>query len=119
MTDLAPGDRVVLVFMPSCGGCLPCMEGRPALCEPGAASNGAGTLLGNFVYNTVTTFYVGEKIMIQMPTWFFPSGAGPWAVSGKGLTHGEPNPTATFRFAGSASIPNSRSGDARWKKCST
>jgi hypothetical protein len=62
-------------------------------------NNGAGTLLGNFVYNTVTTFYVGEKIMIQMPTWFFPSGAGPWAVSGKGLTHGEPNPTATFRFA--------------------
>jgi hypothetical protein len=62
-------------------------------------NNGAGTLLGNFVYNTVTTFYVGEKIMIQMPTWFFPSGAGPWSVSGKGLTHGEPNPTATFRFA--------------------
>ena len=46
VTDLAPGDRVVMVFMPSCGGCLPCQEGRPALCEPGAASNGAGTLLG-------------------------------------------------------------------------
>ena len=45
VTDLTPGDHVVLVFMPSCGGCMPCMEGRPALCEPGAASNGAGTLL--------------------------------------------------------------------------
>ena len=45
VTDLKPGDRVALVFMPSCGGCLPCMEGAPALCEPGAASNGAGTLL--------------------------------------------------------------------------
>lgn len=45
VTDLVPGDRVVLVFMPSCGCCMPCMEGRPALCEPGAASNGAGTLL--------------------------------------------------------------------------
>jgi alcohol dehydrogenase len=44
--DLAPGDRVIMVFVPSCGGCLPCQEGRPALCEPGAASNGAGTLLG-------------------------------------------------------------------------
>ena len=44
--DLAVGDRVVMVFMPSCGGCLPCQEGRPSLCEPGAASNGAGTLLG-------------------------------------------------------------------------
>ena len=43
--DLQPGDRVIMVFMPSCGGCLPCAEGRPALCEPGAASNGAGTLL--------------------------------------------------------------------------
>ncbi len=45
--DLAPGDRVVLIFMPSCGGCLPCQEGRPALCEPGAAANGAGALLGD------------------------------------------------------------------------
>lgn len=44
--DLAPGDRLVLVFMPSCGFCMPCMEGRPALCEPGAMSNGQGTLLG-------------------------------------------------------------------------
>ena len=43
--DLARGDPVVLVFVPSCGHCLPCMEGRPALCEPGAAANGAGTLL--------------------------------------------------------------------------
>jgi alcohol dehydrogenase len=46
VTDLRPGDRVVMVFMPSCGVCLPCAEGRPALCEPGAASNGVGTLLG-------------------------------------------------------------------------
>jgi alcohol dehydrogenase len=46
VTDLVPGDRVVMVFMPSCGGCLPCAEGRPALCEPGAASNGVGVLLG-------------------------------------------------------------------------
>jgi alcohol dehydrogenase len=44
--DLAPGDHVVMVFMPTCGQCLPCAEGRPALCEPGAAANLAGTLLG-------------------------------------------------------------------------
>lgn len=44
--DLAPGDHVVMVFVPSCGHCVPCSEGRPALCEPGAASNTAGTLLG-------------------------------------------------------------------------
>jgi alcohol dehydrogenase len=45
VTDLKSGDQVVLAFVPSCGSCLPCMEGRPALCEPGARANGAGTLL--------------------------------------------------------------------------
>ena len=43
--ELKPGDHVVLVFVPSCGHCEPCTEGRPALCEPGAAANTAGTLL--------------------------------------------------------------------------
>lgn len=43
--DLTPGDHVVMVFMPSCGHCGPCAEGRPALCEPGAAANGKGELL--------------------------------------------------------------------------
>jgi alcohol dehydrogenase len=43
--DLSVGDHVVMVFVPSCGCCLPCAEGRPALCEPGAKANGAGTLL--------------------------------------------------------------------------
>ena len=46
VVDLRPGDHVVMVFVPSCGHCVPCMEGRPALCEPGAAANTAGTLLG-------------------------------------------------------------------------
>lgn len=45
VTDLEIGDHVVMVFMPSCGHCIPCAEGRPALCEPGAVANGAGTLL--------------------------------------------------------------------------
>jgi alcohol dehydrogenase len=46
VTDLVRGDPVALVFVPSCGHCLPCLEGRPALCEPGAAANAAGTLVG-------------------------------------------------------------------------
>jgi alcohol dehydrogenase len=45
VSDLKRGDHVVLVFVPSCGHCNPCAEGRPALCEPGAAANAAGTLL--------------------------------------------------------------------------
>lgn len=45
VTDLEVGDHVVMVFMPSCGHCVPCAEGRPALCEKGAAANGEGRLL--------------------------------------------------------------------------
>src|SRR5436190_22857760 len=44
-SDLKVGDHVVLVFIPSCGHCNPCAEGRPALCEPGAVANTAGTLM--------------------------------------------------------------------------
>lgn len=45
VTDLQRGDHVVASFVPSCGVCGPCVAGRPALCEPGLASNTAGTLL--------------------------------------------------------------------------
>jgi hypothetical protein len=62
-------------------------------------NDGAGTIIGKFVYNTVTTLFVGEKIMIQRPTWFFPAGAGPFSESARFTTHGEPDPMATFRFA--------------------
>ncbi|MDU1689871.1 MAG: zinc-dependent alcohol dehydrogenase family protein [Bradyrhizobium sp.] len=43
--DLVRGDHVVCVFVPSCGHCAPCAQGRPALCEPGAEHNGKGDLL--------------------------------------------------------------------------
>jgi alcohol dehydrogenase len=43
--DLKPDDHVVFSFVPLCGHCLPCATGRPALCEPGAQANIAGTLL--------------------------------------------------------------------------
>jgi Zn-dependent alcohol dehydrogenases, class III len=45
VTDLQRGDHVVASFVPSCGVCAPCVAQRPALCEPGLASNTAGTLL--------------------------------------------------------------------------
>jgi len=43
--DLAVGDHVVMSFLPVCGVCGPCSEGRAALCEPGHAANARGTLL--------------------------------------------------------------------------
>jgi hypothetical protein len=61
-------------------------------------SGNESAILADLIYNSVTSLIVGEKIMIEMPTFWFPSGAG---VS-PGLTvsnHGEPDPTATFRFA--------------------
>jgi Zn-dependent alcohol dehydrogenase len=45
VTDLTPGDHVAFSFVPTCGHCIPCSTGRPALCEPGAAANAKGTLL--------------------------------------------------------------------------
>jgi alcohol dehydrogenase len=43
--DVRRGAHVVLAFVPSCGHCPECATGRPALCIPGAAANGAGHLL--------------------------------------------------------------------------
>ncbi|TCT05140.1 zinc-dependent alcohol dehydrogenase family protein [Aquabacter spiritensis] len=45
VADLRPGDHVVMSFTPTCGQCLPCLDGRAQLCAPGQAANGAGTLL--------------------------------------------------------------------------
>jgi alcohol dehydrogenase len=45
VTSLRRGDHVVASFVPSCGHCIPCATGRPALCEPGFKANSAGTLL--------------------------------------------------------------------------
>jgi alcohol dehydrogenase len=45
VTDLSVDDQVVMTFVPACGHCVPCAEGRPALCEPAAATNGRGVLL--------------------------------------------------------------------------
>ncbi|WP_329791650.1 zinc-binding dehydrogenase [Lentzea sp. DG1S-22] len=44
--EFAPGDHVVLSFVPACGACRRCASGRQALCEPGAVANRDGTLLG-------------------------------------------------------------------------
>lgn len=46
VTEVRPGQRVVLTFLPRCGHCAACATDGLAPCEPGSAANGAGTLLG-------------------------------------------------------------------------
>lgn len=42
---LSVGDHVVFSFVPVCGCCMPCMTGRPALCETGVTANNKGVLM--------------------------------------------------------------------------
>ncbi len=45
VTQLSPGDQVVLVYQAQCGACPCCVAGDAHLCEPGLAANRAGSLL--------------------------------------------------------------------------
>jgi S-(hydroxymethyl)glutathione dehydrogenase / alcohol dehydrogenase len=42
---LAPGDHVVLCFVPACGVCEACLSGRRTLCQPAGSNSVAGTLM--------------------------------------------------------------------------
>lgn len=46
VTDVAPGDRVVMTFLPRCGRCAGCRTDGRLPCEVGTAANNAGTLVG-------------------------------------------------------------------------
>lgn len=45
VTDLEPGQRVVMAFLPRCGECAGCLTDGRLPCEPGTVANGKGTLL--------------------------------------------------------------------------
>lgn len=64
-----------------------------------ASCEASSTFLSELIYNSVSTLLVGEKTMIEMPTFWFPSGAGVTPGNGSVTNHGEPDPMATFRFA--------------------
>ncbi len=49
VNDIKVDDHVVFSFVPGCGHCQFCAVGRPALCENGAKTNMAGTLLNGSV----------------------------------------------------------------------
>src|SRR5258706_95255 len=46
VTTVAPGDHVVLSWVPACGKCRYCESGRPTLCATAAPALLAGTLVG-------------------------------------------------------------------------
>jgi hypothetical protein len=68
----------------------------------------ASTVLSELIYNSVTTLLVGEKIMIETPTFYFPAGAGVSPGNGVVSNHGNPDPMATFRFAEPVRIDSSQ-----------
>jgi Zn-dependent alcohol dehydrogenase len=45
VVHVAPGDRVVLCMIPSCGACSACRGGRPTLCGPAGEAGVRGTLM--------------------------------------------------------------------------
>jgi alcohol dehydrogenase len=45
VAGIAPGDDVVLVYLPQCGECVRCRGGEAWLCDVGAAANQKGELL--------------------------------------------------------------------------
>jgi hypothetical protein len=76
----------------------------PTQVPAGAPADYASQILSELIYNSVTTLLVGEKIMVEAPTYLFPSGAGVSPGNGTITNHGEPDPMATFRFATSVNI---------------
>jgi hypothetical protein len=56
-------------------------------------------ILAELIYDSVTALIVGDKVMIEMPTFWFPSGAGVTFGDITISNHGHPDPMATFRFA--------------------
>jgi hypothetical protein len=97
--DFVNAAPVIILSVTDLEDLIESLEKKSPPLEQIRPNDGAGNLIGKFVYNTVTTLFVGEKIMIEMPTYFFPAGAGPYSLSPQVISHGEPSPLATFRFA--------------------
>lgn len=68
--------------------------------KPGEVhSKETDNVLADLIYNSVTSLLVGEKTMIEMPTYYFPAGAGVSPGNQNLPSHGQPDPMATFRFS--------------------
>lgn len=82
VTAVAPGDQVVLSWLPSCGTCRSCVSGRPSLCEAATKQMGDGSLPGGrfrlsargdriYHYSYLSTFarhaVVHERSCVRVP----------------------------------------------------
>ena len=67
VTKVAPGDHVSCAFVPACGICLPCSQGKQNLCDLGAGTFGGG-MITDGTYRTHTS--------VPAPT------SAPWPSSG-------------------------------------
>ncbi len=69
VTDLKPGDHVVMVFVASCGHCAHCYGGHPNLCEASWEARSRGTLQSGArklrVGNTVLNHYTGLSVFAE------------------------------------------------------
>lgn len=65
VTDLAPGDKVALSFIPSCGSCWACVRGLPVECERGSAIGSEGRALdGTFKLRSAGGEEVGQMVRL-------------------------------------------------------
>jgi S-(hydroxymethyl)glutathione dehydrogenase/alcohol dehydrogenase len=100
VTAVSPGDTVVLSFLPACGQCRACQQGRPALCETATRDMAAGSLPGGGFrifqdgrrlhhYSYLSTFarhaVVDERCCIRLPAGTDPDVA---ALVGCAVTTG-------------------------------
>ena len=82
VTSVSPGDTVVLSWLPACGTCRACQQGRPSLCERATGQMAAGSLPGGGFrlshngtrlhhYSFLSTFarhaIVNERSCIRLP----------------------------------------------------
>lgn len=61
VTNLKPGDHVVISWVPQCGECYFCKHGQGELCEPGSAAAMSGGLL-----DMTSRFSAGGQPLFQM-----------------------------------------------------
>jgi hypothetical protein len=78
------------------------VEEVPPIASPSQVQVNEPNFLAELIYNSVTALLVGEKTMMEMPTFWYPAGAGvtgQFAFNSLVFNHDEADPMATFRFA--------------------